>query len=422
MGPKYRGKVATRASLGFADDDSDVSESAEEESDEEFEEATDKQNTNMVEFERDLTTLETSLVSSHQSGENEVESKTLNNISKDSDDELQKALHVSNQRYLWNFLVELRLQLQAPLEFSNRLPQHDTFPFFFDIDQSIKDLTSEPSHETSNHAENSGEGGLPSSALIQENVFHLRKNIRDALSKLLLLQSHLEKNNPETLNGLSSAAKNSSNKKRIRTEFESDWVMTADLDTLWSEIYCRQSLQNKYHDSVLEIWNRKVTLASNIRISAFKAMNQSIFSQVEETMKNREKVLKKTQMKRTLDRVLGKPDEPASESREHVYDEEIYDDRDFYLSILKGAIEEKSPGSTDLTDLTMRFLALHQERKKAKSRKIEKGIRKGKKLRYNEHEKLVAFMAPVTKKYPKYDSYVTTQLLCSLFGRKKTST
>ena len=97
------------------------------------------------------------------------------------------------------------------------------------------------------------------------------------------------------------------------------------------------------------------------------------------------------------------------------YDAEIFDDGDHYQDILRELIERKATAtdSTDPVAMGRHWVELSKLRSKVK-RKVDTKASKGRKIRYNVHEKLVNFMAPDPSLHPSSDQ-AKDDLFSSLF-------
>jgi len=128
----------------------------------------------------------------------------------------------------------------------------------------------------------------------------------------------------------------------------------------------------------------------------FKAINQSIVSQVDAAMNIPDKLIEKTQqLKSTNAKIIGKS-ELNSEST--VVDPEIFDDSSFYQQLLKSLIEQDV--SADPTEITRNWLKSREKKKQKKD--YNSRLSKDRVLKFNVHEKLVDFMTPTEEQPPQY--------------------
>jgi len=92
-------------------------------------------------------------------------------------------------------------------------------------------------------------------------------------------------------------------------------------------------------------------------------------------------------------------------------DEEIFDDTDFYQQLLRDVIDSKGRGSGQLTDWTT-----SQKQKKSK-KVVDTRASKGRKLRYEVHEKIQNFMVPVPLGPGEWHEAQIDELFASLLGK-----
>lgn len=85
-----------------------------------------------------------------------------------------------------------------------------------------------------------------------------------------------------------------------------------------------------------------------------------------------------------------------------VYDNEIYNDSDFYEQLLKEYVMTATLGSR---------INVKTKLKRTKNQSVDVKASKGRRIRYNVHEKLVTFVAP----QPHFTSLNVDQLMKSLF-------
>ena len=93
------------------------------------------------------------------------------------------------------------------------------------------------------------------------------------------------------------------------------------------------------------------------------------------------------------------------------YNNEIFDDSDFYSQLLKDFISLSTVDVTDPMALSKAYLARRDATVKHR-KKVDRKASKNRKLRYNVHEKLLNFMAPVDE-----DAEVPEGLLTHLFEK-----
>ncbi|KAF9161503.1 hypothetical protein DFQ26_004496 [Actinomortierella ambigua] len=147
-------------------------------------------------------------------------------------------------------------------------------------------------------------------------------------------------------------------------------------------------------------------------------------------MADEERLLKRTQLKRSEYHILGKPlketdddEDPSVEKTPDTgrldahlsnHDEEIFDDTDFYQQLLRELIESRMVDNDDPTAMGMRWAALRQSKQSKKA--VDTKASKGRRLRYHVHDKLQSFMAPVPA--GTWHEEMTEELFSSLLGRQ----
>ncbi|CAI8025289.1 Protein AATF [Geodia barretti] len=151
---------------------------------------------------------------------------------------------------------------------------------------------------------------------------------------------------------------------------------------------------------------------------AFVQVDRSTVAQIKHVLQDKERLVKRSQLKRSVYRVLGKREEAEDGSHDsHLrsHDEEIYDEDDFYHQLLKDLIERKMnhAESADPVVMGRQWMALQKLRSKVK-KKVDTKASKGRKIRYDVHPKLVGFMAPVEQGEMSHSA--RNDLFVSLFG------
>lgn len=336
--------------------------------------------------------------------------------------DIEKGNCVRNQLKLWESLLEVRIKLQKCLVTSNQMPQHDIYK---DLKENVE---------------------------YRQKTNESRNKLKMLLNNLLQLQSVLLKQYPETIN-LSSQ-----NRKRKAEDDIDDEIMNSDDGTdeeIPSDTEDENNMDDKlisdedkahnakkifnmklklnnyekiinesnksyadYRNSVIQKWNEKTKLVSG---KLHKDTNQSTLKQIEFALSDKKKLHGRTQLKRSEYKIVGKTDSVEDDEGRRVqeYDSEIYDDDDFYHQLLRDLIEHKSADVTDPIQLSKQWIQLQNMRSKMK-RKIDTRATKGRRIRYNVHNKLVNFMAPITVN-DTWSDQAKDELYNSLFGKIKST-
>ncbi|KAF8596755.1 TRAUB-domain-containing protein [Ceratobasidium sp. AG-I] len=276
-----------------------------------------------------------------------------------------KGRAIIQQRALWDSLLETRIRLQKAATASNRLPHPDHLAPY---------VTSEAGQEAAQ-------------ALIQE--------VLAFSEELLTLRKRLvEINEPEV--ELPPA-------KRRKTN-DDDWEQQTRNATLSSV-----ELDAAYHPScvrTLQKWSSKIAAVTPAALSSrnsksFRggpAPTRSAVELVEDALgesgaSGGGKAVGRTRVQRSAGARIGAQagqDEVAKEKAGEGVEgnPEVFDDLDFYQVLLRDVIDSRT-GADGAEDWTAR-----QRLKKAK-KVVDTKASKGRKLRYEVHEKLQNFMVPV---------------------------
>lgn len=204
-------------------------------------------------------------------------------------------------------------------------------------------------------------------------------------------------------------------KKRKLEDYESDLSTT------------HKNLKT-FRDTTIQKWNEKTRLATAANIK--NAPTNTILQQISYILSDRNKLIRRTQLKRSDYDIIGynkvENDEQYEENNigqngmakdrkdNDEYIPEIFDDSDFYHQLLRELIECKSADISDPVQLSRQWIALQQMRSKMK-RKVDTRATKGRKIKYVVHNPLVSYMAP--EKSLKWNEESTNELYSSLFGK-----
>uniref|UniRef100_A0A2M4AJH3 Putative apoptosis antagonizing transcription factor/protein transport protein n=1 Tax=Anopheles triannulatus TaxID=58253 RepID=A0A2M4AJH3_9DIPT len=315
-----------------------------------------------------------------------------------------KGLAVQNQLKLWERMLEMRIKLQPCVIAANSLP---SFGGSYDkFSRESKEFREKISETTTTIT-----GALDSLLKLQEKLFDQfseTKQLLKAGSKRKALRSH------------------STGKRSALEEYEKCLAgRTHDMVD--------------YRNGVLMKWYDRTKIASSARN---QKQSLSVLKKIEDSLINREELVRKTQLYRGGYQRLGRPatdsgpskvpgqseekqpadarevDEDQPAEAKPVYDEEIYEDSDFYHQLLRELIEYKTNTTDSPQEIANKLAELQKLRNKMK-KNVDTKATKGRKIRYVVHKKLVNFMAPV----PDYDwtDEAKDELFGSLFGKVPTT-
>ncbi|XP_076244962.1 apoptosis antagonizing transcription factor [Calliopsis andreniformis] len=331
--------------------------------------------------------------------------------------EVQKGNCVRSQLKLWESLLEMRIQLQKCLVVSNQMPQYDVYQNF------------------------------------KEDAEYMKKNnenkdkLKLLLNNMLQLQSFLLKQYPETKN-LSVQNKKRKAEESIdmeaidkdeeipsstdeENENEDKLILKENVENTNKNTYNKKlrleeyekilnenhKSYKEYRNTVIQKWNDKTRIASG---KFNKGTSETILKQIEFALNDKGKMYKRVQLKRSEYKIIGKMEVTNDDNegrRVQEYDSEIYDDDDFYHQLLRDLIEYKSVNITDPLQLSKQWIQLQNMRRKMK-RKIDTRATKGRRIRYDVHNKLVNFMAPININ-DTWSDQAKDELYNSLFGKIK---
>ncbi|KAL0478076.1 hypothetical protein AKO1_010810 [Acrasis kona] len=282
--------------------------------------------------------------------------------------EKQKAVGVFNQKLLFNHLLKVRILMQKPLSTCNRLPQPDTFE------------------------------AMVANANSQDKIDAVTDSILQTISSLSSMQDDLLQQNTQTLSSVEADTDHDYNEMYNKRRKLNDG---SAFDEIWSSLDQQYLKFSQYRETSLERWNRKTRLqAANVK--NLKIMNTSVIEQVAQAIKADDKLMERCQLKRFEENILGKEQpEHEEEAEEPQVDFELFDDRDFYQTLLKDLIQDVGSSVVD-----------PKSREAAQARRKLLGSTKGRTIRYHVHKKLVGFMAPVDQDVPES----ATNLFNNLFG------
>ncbi|XP_066465340.1 protein AATF [Eleutherodactylus coqui] len=356
----------------------------------------------------------------------EFQDDTVQTFSKEKvSADVAKGQGIKNQTAIWDQLLEGRIKLQKVLISANRLPQHDMFALF------------------------KKEGEAKFSASLTNSL----KALKELMRSLVQLQDELLFQFPETHYLIDGKKSKVDSDEEIPSDDDDDEMERKNLKMRKNNRPRKRKLEIKdypefmakrfadfqtYRNSTLQKWHDKTKLTGKIG-KTFAGSERSILMQIEQIMMDKERLRRRTQTKRSLYSILGKPQQDSAPLPEPVLDEtkevqtegksnfqlkeldeEIFDDDDFYHQLLRELIERKTTSldPNDQVAMGRQWLAIQKLRSKIK-KKVDTKASKGRKVRYHVHSKLVSFMAPIG--HSTMNDEARTELYQSLFGQTKPS-
>ncbi|XP_029286382.1 protein AATF [Cottoperca gobio] len=340
---------------------------------------------------------------------------TVRTFSQDKvDEEVEKGKAVKEQLVLWDQMLEGRIKIQKALVTANQLPQPQTFPEF----------------KRRGGAELAGELKNTHKALkaLQRSLLELHDQLlwQNTDTKSIAqgkTDEDQEINSDE--NQEVSVREGGAPKRKLKMAEYPDFMAK------------RFAAFQPYRNATLQKWHDKTRLTLGKSSKGFGAFDRNILTQVEQVLMDNERLVRRTQTRRTEYRVLGKKEaspltsEPVCTEVEEVeqqlkanthlndLDEDIFDDDDFYHQLLRELIERKTSASdpNDQVAMGRQWLAIQKLRSKIK-KKVDTKASKGRKVRFHIHSKLVNFMAPVD--HSLVSDEARSELYRGLFGQNST--
>ncbi|XP_041466848.1 protein AATF-like, partial [Lytechinus variegatus] len=347
-------------------------------------------------------------------------------------EEIEKGKAVQSQLGLWDSFMESRIKLQKALHLSNQLPQCQTLDRFLE--------------------EGEEDGDLP--IILKKS----EKELTRLMQSLVSLQDTLLQQNPETQHIIhgetpgsqSINANEDDDDEEIPSDLDDDEPKTASpaverkslkrkLDPSDFEEHLAKHHKNfeSFRNNTIQKWYEKTRLSTGkLNKKSFSGFERSALVQIQQILQDQNRLVQRTQLKRSEYTVLGqrsrvskreeesqdeeKQDEDIPEiANQHLknHDPEIFDDDDFYHQLLRELIERRTSSTTDPIQLTRQWLQVQKLRTKVK-RQVDTKASKGRKVRYDVHQKLVSFMAPVDTSTMLQEARM--ELFKSIFGQSLT--
>jgi protein AATF/BFR2 len=210
--------------------------------------------------------------------------------------------------------------------------------------------------------------------------------------------------------------------KRKHSEYTADTPLTA----FWNDTAAYETSQLPYRTSTLNFWSTKCRATTAVATQPQNRLNQSTKEQqlsdvLAGQLSDISRLVSKTRLPRSCAPIqaaaLSKTSKPQPEKDDSL---PIYDDADFYSTLLQSLISQRSSeATTSLGNLNLNMnMQPWQAAREAKVKKVvDTKASKGRKLRYTVHEKLQNFMAPEDR--GAWGERQAEDLFGALFGRKE---
>lgn len=188
----------------------------------------------------------------------------------------------------------------------------------------------------------------------------------------------------------------------------------ADTDTssqkMWEQMEALELPATTRRRAVLENWSQrsKSTRTDNKAAKKFqRSAEKSLTTRLDDELEAPERLIKRTRTPRSC--------APGQVSRKVSEDAGIYDDADFYQLLLKELVDQRTGDTTSGsgTAATIRYTAAKEAKAK---RHVDTKASKGRKMRFNVHEKLQNFTAPEDRR--SWEQSAIDRLFGTLFGQK----
>ncbi|KAG2070163.1 TRAUB-domain-containing protein [Suillus decipiens] len=379
--PKYDGIKTSRKQLMGCDNSDYGGEADDDETGSELERGEDKEELNNEtsssqsepESEPDAQTLISTTVATKSATSEDP--KHTENISltlrRTRDEDRKKGKAVSKQIALWDSLLDARIRLQRAVSAGNRLP---LLADYDDIQPSLVKMLAE-------------------AQLLSDELFHLQEDLLCANEAIAPPRKRRKTADVRSI-------------KDFTSEFREATQAAASVEHIFHP-HLIQTL-NKWSSKIQAV-APSVLLPSNR--NAFSKSSQGLKSAsqlVDETLVDHDKVLQRTRIYRGKGSRIGADKGIEGDEKEVQGNLEVFDDTDFYHQLLRDVIDTRgNGGNEDWMEV--------QKQKKAK-KYVDTKASKGRKLRYEVHEKIQNFMVPVTTQGSWHEEQID-ELFASLLGK-----
>uniref|UniRef100_A0ACD5TQ48 Uncharacterized protein n=2 Tax=Avena sativa TaxID=4498 RepID=A0ACD5TQ48_AVESA len=340
------------SAMSAADDDSEADQQDSDDDQQDSDNEEEEDDGEMGELEQEYRTLQAN------------QQSILQTLKQHRDDDVARGQAVKNQKAIWDKTLEMRFLLQKAFCTSNKLPKDPTKSRFCSHDQEI-----------------------------EQAYVDLLDSSKQTLGCMLELQEALLERN-QAAKGLNDTLPDSNGE-----------------DDEWLEVQKVQKRITPFRNTEIDKWQRKtqVTTGAAALKGKLHAFNQNISDQVAGYMRDPSRMINRMYLLKSDVGVFGESaaePAPTVEGKNVEGDAELIDDSEFYHQLLKEFLESCDTGASESA-----FYALRKKQQK-KRKLVDRRASKCRKIRYNVHEKLTNFMAPVPMTVPP----MASKLFENLFG------
>ncbi|KAH9530057.1 hypothetical protein DERF_003895 [Dermatophagoides farinae] len=267
-------------------------------------------------------------------------------------DEIEmKAISVKNQMILYESLLNLRMKIQKLLTLSNRLP----------LDLSI--LNDEQNQEMKNQSMK----GI-------QKLQNLFIEIEDLIC-------HYGDDDPSF----------DRKKRKASDQMQFEQILSKRFCTL-----------KEYYPTIIDEWHDKTKFVhTNVNLKKFNSFDIRPSKIIDKILMDKDRLINRTKIQRSQYQIIGDEiDDDDDDGGGGQRRQDIFDDDDFYQSLLRQIIDNKTSNASSQDGSSSSSLnkIIEIQRLRSKSKKsIDTKASKGRKIRYDVHEKLVNFMAPIDR-------------------------
>ena len=299
-----------------------------------------------------------------------LDAQMLQKVQASASADLEKGKHTRNQLSLYDGLLDVRIRSQRCLHLVNCLPTYDQYPYYV-------------------------KHGAESAVALQEKLASTKQHLRSLIHTLLQVKVEMMRSSEELYTATIGK------EEELPLPVVSVDTLPTSSDALWRLLSSvDDQVLHPFRDQVVEKWNRKVQVASaagSLLQKKLKAVNQSIPQQIQHLLtSDTARLVKRTQMLRSQQqqhKVIGRiwkrkrDHEPESsqpqQQQQQGYEEEIFDDNDYYSTVLRELIDSKMDDVDDPLALSMHWAKIKELQRSSKKRRenVDRKASKGRRLR-----------------------------------------